>query len=122
MNTVEPSDWVPQVTREAMVRLLAHAAKVGLPNTEEFTFRGLFMAAAHDLLDGPRFQTQWARFDLLVQLGEREAVIEFKYYLLRRTVGLRGGCWATKEAPARRTRPSSMPARTSFVALCCPRR
>jgi hypothetical protein len=90
VNAFVSADWVPGVTREAMVRLVAHAAKVGLPNTEEFTFRALFMAAAHDLLDRPRFQTEWARFDLLVQLGEHATLIEFKYYLLRRTVGLRG--------------------------------
>src|SRR5215470_1221103 len=90
MDTAVTADWVPEVTREAMLRLVAHATKVGLSNTEEFTFRGLFMAAAHDLLDRPRFQTEWERFDLLVQLGEHTTVIEFKYYLLRRTVGLRG--------------------------------
>jgi hypothetical protein len=90
MDAAVTADWVPEVTREAMFRLVAHAAKVGLSNTEEFTFRGLFMAAAHDMLDRPRFQTEWERFDLLVQLGEHATVIEFKYYLLRRTVGLRG--------------------------------
>lgn len=83
-------DWVPDVTHEAMVRLLAHAKKVELPNTEESTFRAMFMAAAHDLLDAPRFQTEWRRFDLLVQVGGAAIVIEFKYYMVRRTFGLRG--------------------------------
>jgi hypothetical protein len=64
-------DWVPDVTREAMRRLLAHAEKVGLPNTDECTLRAFFMAAAHDLfgMPGPRFQTEWKGFDLLVQIG-----------------------------------------------------
>src|SRR6266511_4274431 len=85
-----PTDWVLEVTREAMTRILAHADKVGLANTDECTFRALFMAAAHDLLDAPRFQTEWRRFDLLVQMGADATVVEFKYYLVRRTFGLRG--------------------------------
>jgi hypothetical protein len=64
-------DWVPDVLREAMRRLLAHAEKVGLPNTDECTLRAFFMAAAHDLLGmpGPRFETEWRKFDLLVKIG-----------------------------------------------------
>jgi hypothetical protein len=78
-------DWVPDVTREAMCRLLGHAEKVGLPNTDECTLRAFFMAAAHDLLGkpGPQFQTEWYRFDLLVQIGALATVIEFKYYMQR---------------------------------------
>lgn len=79
-------DWVPDVTHEAMVRLLAHAKKVGLTNTEESTFRAMFMAAAHDLLDAPQFQTEWKKFDLLLQVGGVATIIEFKYYMVRRTV------------------------------------
>ena len=62
------TDWVPDVTHEAMVLLVLHAQKVGLPNTDECTFRALFMAAAHDLPNPARsqFQTEWQRFDLLV--------------------------------------------------------
>ena len=48
------------------------------------------MATAHDLLDEPRFQTEWRRFDLLVQVGDSATAVEFKYYVLRRTLGLRG--------------------------------
>jgi hypothetical protein len=64
--------------------------KVGLANTEEFTFRAFFMAAACELLDKPRFQTEWAKFDLLVQAGGTASLIEFKYYLLRRNYHLDG--------------------------------
>jgi hypothetical protein len=85
-------DWVPDVTHEAMRRLLAHADKVGLPNTDECTLRAFFMAAAHDLpgMPPPRFQTEWRTFDLLVQIGTLATIIEFKYYLRRRTLGLGG--------------------------------
>jgi hypothetical protein len=85
-------DWVPDVTREAMGRLLAHAEKVGLPNTDECTLRAFFMAAAHDLLGMPpsRFETEWSSFDLLVQIGTLATVIEFKYYMRRSTFGLGG--------------------------------
>jgi hypothetical protein len=85
-------DWVPDVTREAMHRLLAHADKVGLPNTDECTLRAFFMAAAHDLLGmpRPRFETEWRSFDLLVQAGGLATVIEFKYYMQRQTFGLGG--------------------------------
>lgn len=94
-------DWVPDVTREAMRRLLVHAEKVELPNTDESTLRAFFMAAAHDLLGAPRlrFQTEWRRFDLLVQLGEFATVVEFKYYLKRRTRGLRGEHLGFKGGP-----------------------
>jgi hypothetical protein len=84
------ADRVVAATHEALVRLLEHAGKVGLANTEEFTFRSFFMAAAHDLLDDPRFQTEWRKVDLLVQHGNVATLIEFKYYLLRRTVHLDG--------------------------------
>jgi hypothetical protein len=66
-------DWVPEVTREVMRRLLAHAKKVKLANTDERTLRDFFMAAAYDVLVAvrPEFQTEWSRsrFDLLVQVG-----------------------------------------------------
>jgi hypothetical protein len=96
-------DWVPDVTHEAMRRLLAHAEKVGLPNTYECTLRAFFMAAAHDLLGmpGPRFQTEWSRsrFDLLVQIDALATIIEFKYYMRRRTLGLGGEDLGPKGGP-----------------------
>lgn len=93
-------DWVPDVTREAMRRLLAHAEKVELPNTDESTLRAFFMAAAHDQLGSrPRFQTEWRRFDLLLQIGELATVIEFKYYVQRRTQGLQGEHLGFKGGP-----------------------
>ena len=94
-------DWVPEVTSEAMRRLLAHAEKVRLSNTDECTLRAFFMAAAHDVLGmpGPQFQTEWYRFDLLVQIDALATVIEFKYYMRRRTFGLGGGFLGFKGGP-----------------------
>src|SRR3954468_22776393 len=83
-------EWVPEVTREAMVRILDHSEKVGLANTEEFTFRAFFMAAAHDRLATPRFQTEWRTFDLLMQQGDAAFLIEFEYYMLRRNYDIDG--------------------------------
>lgn len=94
-------DWVPEVTCEAMGRLLGHAEKVGLPNTDECTLRAFFMAAAYDLLGMPRpqFQTEWLTFDLLVQIGALATVTEFKYYMRRRTLGLGGERLRPKGGP-----------------------
>ena len=96
-------DWVPDVTHEAMRRLLAHAEKVGLHNTDECTLRAFFMAAAHDLLGmpGPQFQTEWDGFDLLVQVGALATVIEFKYYMQRHRLGLGGDQLGFKGGPGR---------------------
>jgi hypothetical protein len=105
-------DWVPDVTREAMRRLLAHAEKVRLPNTDECTLRAFFMAAAHDLLGMPelQFQTEWHRFDLLVRIDALATAIEFKYYMRRRTLDSGANNWASRAVPDLRTRPSSTPA------------
>jgi len=82
--------WVTAVTEAAVERLLEHASRVGLQNTEEFTFRSFFMACAASHLDMPVFQTEWHRFDLLVREPDNVTLIEFKYYILRRTIDLDG--------------------------------
>jgi hypothetical protein len=98
-------DWVPDVTREAMRRRLAHAEKVGLPNTDECTLRAFFMAAARDQLGpSPQFQTEWRKFDLLVQTAELATIIEFKYHLQRRTLGLQGKPLGFKGGPGTQER------------------
>lgn len=89
-------EWVPEATRLAMVRILEHAELVGLANTEEFTFRSFFMAAACELLDKPRFQTEWRKFDLLVQADDTASLIEFKYYMSRPTYRLDGSAGPRK--------------------------
>jgi hypothetical protein len=101
------SDWVTEVTEEAMRRLMAHADKVGLHNTEEFTLRAFFMSAAHDLLvpRRPRFATEWKKFDLLVQLDNTFTIVECKYYVVREKLtmdgirdGYKGGAGPKNEA------------------------
>jgi len=82
--------WVTDVTTGAMKRIAAHAELVGLTNTEEFTFRSMFMAEAATRYPGFQFQTEWHKFDLLVQNDTAATLIEFKYYLLRRTRRLDG--------------------------------
>ena len=47
----------------------------------------------------PTFQTEWHRFDLLIQQGRQATVIEFKYYLQRRTLGLLGEDLGFKGGP-----------------------
>ena len=93
-------EWVTEATRRAMVRIAEHAELVGLANTEEFTFRSFFMAAACELLDMPRFQTEWRKFDLLVQAGDANTLIEFKYYMARRTLHLDGSPGPWKGGPS----------------------
>lgn len=82
--------WVVTVTSDATRRLLSHAELVGLANTEEFTFRSMFMAQAATAHPSMRFQTEWKKFDLLAQCEAQSTLIEFKYYVLRRTSGLDG--------------------------------
>lgn len=82
--------WVVPVTSDALRRLRSHAELVGLANTEEFTFRSMFMAQAATAHPGMRFQTEWKKFDLLAQSDAQSALIEFKYYVLRRNTGLDG--------------------------------
>ena len=96
--------WVTATTEAAIERLLDHASLVGLQNTEEFTFRSLFMACAAALLDKPVFQTEWRRFDLLVSETDSTALIEFKYFVLRRTIGLDGQPRGYKGGAAREVR------------------
>jgi hypothetical protein len=117
-------DWVPDVTREAMRRLLAHAEKVELPNTDESTLRAFFMAVAHDqLVPRPRFQTEWRRFDLLLQIGELATVIEFKYYVQRRSQGLQGELLGFRGGPGLKNdwsmkgSPTSPPATAALEAI-----
>jgi hypothetical protein len=61
--TAAVDEW-EAVTRVAMNRLLIHAGRARLANTEEFTFRAFCMDAANTLLDRrPESQTEWNKFD-----------------------------------------------------------
>jgi len=79
----------------AMHRLKDHAELVGLANVDEFTFRSLVLAEIMRRDTNARCQTEWHRFDLLVQRQTRNAIIEFKFYLNRKTVEVDGtsGDW-----------------------------
>lgn len=98
------ADWVVESTAEALSELCRHADCVGVTNTDEFTVRSMFMRAAADRVNAPRFQTEWRRFDLLVQSDSESVLIEFKHYVLRRTfdldgraLGYKGGASAKNE-------------------------
>ena len=83
----------------AMKKLRRHVKLVTLPNTDEATFRALFMAAAAEQLPDAVFQTEWRRVDLLLQRRKRNALIEFKYYIGRRTYNLDGTPGGRKGGP-----------------------
>ncbi len=80
--------WVKTTTETALDAMLQLADSVGLMNTEEFTFRSMFMRSAEQ--PGIRFQTEWNKFDLLAQIDVEYTLIEFKYYITRRTQSLDG--------------------------------
>lgn len=80
--------WIKTTTDTALDVMLHHAGRVGLMNTEEFTFRSMFMASVDPR--GIRFQTEWNKFDLLAQIDSQFTLIEFKYYITRRTHSLDG--------------------------------
>jgi len=68
----------------------AHADVVGIQNTDEATFRSFFLAELRRRFPKAACQTEWFRYDLLVQHARRNILIEFKYYLTRPLVGLDG--------------------------------
>lgn len=82
--------WVGETTAGALDRMQAHAELVGLGNTDEATFRSFFLAALRSQLPTAEAQTEWHRFDLLVQHEGRNTLIEFKYFLFRQTFELDG--------------------------------
>ncbi len=101
----ETATWVADVTADAITEVEALGIRIGLENTDESTFRSYFMAAAQERLQQEaRFQTEWHKFDLLVQAPEKvgDTLIEFKYYIYRRTTELDGtaGRWKGGAGPA----------------------
>ena len=87
--------------KATMDRLAEHARRVGLANTDEFTFRSLFLAELKRLAPSAECQTEWHKFDLLLQAGGVNILIEFKYYISRRTRELDGtlGAWKGGASP-----------------------
>jgi len=85
----------------SMHHFKAHAERVGLPNTDEATFRSFFLAELKRLAPSAECQTEWHKFDLLLQAGGVNSLIEFKYYISRRTREIDGtlGGWKGGAGP-----------------------
>lgn len=85
----------------AMRRFSRHVRLIGLPNTDEPTFRSFVLAEIMRRFPEARCQTEWHRFDLLVQLDSENVLIEFKYCIHRRTSELNGedGTWKRGPGP-----------------------
>jgi hypothetical protein len=84
-----------QALTAALQRLKAHADLVGLENVDESTFRSFVIAELMKRRATARCQTEWHRFDLLLQCDSVNVLVEFKFYLMRRTFELDGrrGPW-----------------------------
>jgi hypothetical protein len=87
--------------KTALSRLATHARVVCLANTDEATFRLFVLAAIKEHNPSAECQTEWHRHDLLVQLDGANTLVEFKYYLYRRTRDLDGsyGNWKGEAGP-----------------------
>lgn len=68
-----------------MRRLGKHIACVGLPNVDESTFRSFVLAALIEQCPTAKCQLEWHTYDMLTQIGGENALIEFKFYVFRRT-------------------------------------
>lgn len=73
-----------------MGQLHDHAALVGLSNTNESIFRSFFVAQLRRAFREAECQTEWHTVDLLAQTEGCNALVEFKYYIVRRTKNIDG--------------------------------
>ena len=84
----------------SMGRLRTYAKLVGHARADEFTFRSFFLTEIMKRDRSARCQTEWNKFDLLVQTKRRSAVVELKFYVHRRTFTLDGaGTWKGGPGP-----------------------
>ncbi len=89
-------DLLLEALSAAMIRLKADVDLVTVENVNEFTFR--FLAMVELARRGAKLQTEWnprhserpIRVDLLAQRGTDNAVIEFKFYVIRPRLDLNG--------------------------------
>ena len=88
-----------RVLSATMVRLQEQVRFVGLPNTDEATYRSFFLAEVSRQLPQLTCETEWNRVDLLLQHGSRNVLIEFKYYVERRSRQLDGSLGHWKGGP-----------------------
>jgi len=82
--------WIVEAAQAALDQLVKYAHDVGRDNTDEFTFRSMFMEETKRLRQGCRMHTEWEKFDLLVIDGDARVLIEFKYYVRRKRVSIDG--------------------------------
>jgi len=94
-------DWLSLAIQSGLERLEDHGALVGLGNIDEFTFRAFVMAAIKERSLGATMQSEWRKYDLLVQATGRNHLVEFKCYILRRSMQLDGqpGKWKGGAGP-----------------------
>jgi hypothetical protein len=84
-----------RATRAAFQSLKPHVKLVGLANVNESTFRSFFLAGLMGRCPKACCQTEWHKFDLLVQRDDENALVEFKFNVVRQTRELDGhlGYW-----------------------------
>lgn len=92
---------IEQAVSAALQRLKTHSDLVGLSNVDEATFRSFVIAGIMERCPTAKCQTEWHRFDLLVQGDAIYVLVEFKFYLMRRTLELNGhlGSWKGEAGP-----------------------
>jgi len=83
-------DLLKESVAAAIGKMKAHADLVELTNVDESTFRSFLLAEIKCRRPEARCQTEWHRFDLLVQIDTASALVEFKFYITRRTRELDG--------------------------------
>ena len=90
---------------ELAMRIVSdHALLVGRDNVDEATFRSFIIAEIIRREPKAKCQTEWRRFDLLVQVNSDAALIEIKFYLgIRRSLLLDGTLGKWKGGPGART-------------------
>ncbi len=88
-------EWLHAAIGDSLARLEAHADEIELVNIDEFTFRAFMMASIVAQRPDAQLQAEWKKYDLLVQVDGKNHLIEFKFYVLRRTFDLDGrpGNW-----------------------------
>jgi hypothetical protein len=92
---------IEQAVSAALQRLKTHSDLVGLSNVDEATFRSFVIAGIMERCPTAKCQTEWHRFDLLVQGHAVNVLVEFKFYLLRQTREINGrlGSWKGGAGP-----------------------
>ncbi|HVU89367.1 MAG TPA: hypothetical protein VHD36_18715 [Pirellulales bacterium] len=83
-------DLLIESLESAMVSLQKQAQLVELVNVDESTFRSFVMAEIQQRCARARLQTEWERIDLLINVDNDFAAVEFKFYVHRRHFDLTG--------------------------------